>query len=94
MRTIIQDLTNYHSITQLNICPQLSLLRGMSWLSGQDQGGPVWHLNLFENFIKKIDLAASLSCLLLGYLSLIRKEVVVDLIKVFQWRVGEGEGGQ
>ena len=44
----------------------------------------MFYLNLFQDFIKKIDLAASLSCLLLGYLSLIRKEVVVDLIKVFQ----------
>ena len=38
-------------------------------------------------------MAASLSCLLLGFLSLIRKEVVVDLIKMFQWRVEEGEEG-
>ena len=37
-------------------------------------------------------MAPSLSCTLLGILSLIRKEVVVDLIKVFQWRVEEGRG--
>ena len=83
LRTILQDLPIFLSLNTANIWPEL-------WLPAWDElvVRPVFYLNLFQDFIKKIDLAASLSCLLLGFLSLIRKEVVVDLIKVFQWRVG------
>ena len=69
----------------------MSWLSGLTRAAGTEEGRDVLS-SFISEFYKNSHLAASPSCLLLGILRLIRKEVVVDLIKVFQWRVEEGRG--
>ena len=88
LSSITEELSAQHLATSLGPCVgRAGCQSGLT-----DQGLTRVLSSFISEFYKNRDLAPALSCLLLADRTLIRKEVVVDLIKVFQWRVEEGGG--